>query len=78
MEKHSKDFLIDTLVKLQAMQNNKNNAPQVYLRGRSFLLFYTAPAVHEDEAKRNPNGHGANISHELRFPLKPVCFCAIL
>jgi hypothetical protein len=37
------------------MQNSKNNAPQVYLQGRLFLLFYTAPAVHET-ARRAVNG----------------------
>ena len=43
------------MVKLQAMQNSKNNAPQVYLQGRLFLLFYTAPAVHE-APRRGANG----------------------
>ena len=55
MARHSKDYLRGTLVKLQAMQNSKNNAPQVYLQGRLFLLFYTAPAVHET-ARRAVNG----------------------
>ena len=38
-EKHSKDCLRDTLDKLQAKQKSENNALQVYLHGRLFLLF---------------------------------------
>ena len=71
MEKHSKDYLRDTLVKLQAMQNSKNNAPQVYLQGRLFLLIYTAPAVHE-APRRGANGAwlvGRELAHREMLSL---------
>ena len=55
-EKHSKAYLRDTLVKLQAMQKCDNKALQICVQEPLLLHFYTAPAVHEDEAKRNPNG----------------------
>ena len=55
-EKHSRAYLRDTLVKLQAMQKCDNKALQICLQEPLLLHFYTAPAVHEDEAKRNPNG----------------------
>ena len=58
--KHSKDYLRDTLDKLQAMQNGKNSALQVYLQGRLFLLFYTATAVHEI-VRRTMNGTWRNF-----------------
>lgn len=53
------------------MQNSKNNAPQVYLQGRLFLLFYTAPAVHET-ARRAVNGAwlvGWELAHREMFSL---------
>ena len=56
MVRHSKAYLRDTLVKLQAMQKCDNKALQICLQEPLLLHFYTAPAVHEDEAKRNPNG----------------------
>ena len=56
--KPSQAYCKDTLVKLQAMQNSKNNTRQVYLFGCLFLLFYTATAVQRDVAQRNRAGAG--------------------
>ena len=54
--KHSRDYLRDTLAKLQAMQKCDNKALQVYLQEPLLLHFYTATAVHREAAKRIRDG----------------------
>ena len=56
--KHSKDFLRDTLRKLQAVQNGKNNVGQARLHRRLFLLFYRATARQRGNAKHFRAVHG--------------------
>jgi len=49
------------------MQNGENNVGQACLHRRLFLAFYRAPARHEDEAKRNPNGMAQKANGTYRL-----------